>query len=342
MYICLYKGVTFFSKEMKLELERDGERLPVQLWSAYMTWEVTNGSFVRFDRYFSSRLRLLLRGDSPRIPQPFLELIRPKDHAKGLLVNHNWGDIIPYVVSNIFRIYGFLGQPHVLPYQVTLKVGIAELLWRIGTIDERDLLGKSKATFFPMVTIVHDFVFVKKGWRSLGILLDKYQMAHSHACYIDLEGFYDLLRERSKAKAYTQTVYFPKDIIRNMFSFQEQEVRKEKRIVYRKVLEFVNAFEPIYDPLENKKYWGAKMDMLMNNFAGIMQTLNEKKGILAKAHPDISAEVERRINRRMVVTLGQYTLQRRARYVVDWNVQYVPPYKRPRSESPSDTSAPKK
>lgn len=29
MYICLYKGVTFFSKEMKLELERDGERLHI-------------------------------------------------------------------------------------------------------------------------------------------------------------------------------------------------------------------------------------------------------------------------------------------------------------------------
>ena len=68
MYICLYKGVTFFSKEMKLELERDGEKLPVQLWSADMTWEVTDAIFVRFDRYFASRLIMLLIGDSPRIP----------------------------------------------------------------------------------------------------------------------------------------------------------------------------------------------------------------------------------------------------------------------------------
>ena len=29
MYIILYKGVTFFSKEMKLELEKDGEKLLV-------------------------------------------------------------------------------------------------------------------------------------------------------------------------------------------------------------------------------------------------------------------------------------------------------------------------
>lgn len=54
-----------------------------------MTWEVTDASFVKFDRYFASRLRLLLVGDSPRIPQSLLELIRPKDHAKGLKVSHN-------------------------------------------------------------------------------------------------------------------------------------------------------------------------------------------------------------------------------------------------------------
>ena len=71
----------------------------------------------------------LIRGDSPRIPRPLLESIRPNDHAKGLLVRHNWRDIIPYPISTIFRVYGFLGKPHVLPYQVPLKVGIAELLW---------------------------------------------------------------------------------------------------------------------------------------------------------------------------------------------------------------------
>lgn len=128
MYICLYKGVTFFSKEMKLELERDGEKLHVQLWSADMTWEVIDVSFVKFDKYFASRLIMLLVGDNPRIPRPLLELIRPKDHAKGLMVSYNWGDIIPYAVSTIFRVYGFLGKPHVLPYQVPLKIGIVELL----------------------------------------------------------------------------------------------------------------------------------------------------------------------------------------------------------------------
>ena len=137
---------------------------------------------------------MLLVGDSPRIPQHLLELIRPKDHDKGLMLSHNWGDIIPYVVSTIFRVHGLLGKPHVLPYQVPLKVGIEELLWKIGSIDEIDLFGKSKVTFFPVVTLIHDFVFVKKGWRNLLKLLDRYQMAKSHVHFFKSEGFYDLLR----------------------------------------------------------------------------------------------------------------------------------------------------
>ena len=86
-----------------------------------MTSEARDASFVRFDRYFASKLGFLLRGDSPRIPQALLELLKPKDHAKGLLVSHNWGDIIPYNVSIVIRVYGILRKPHVLPFHVPLK-----------------------------------------------------------------------------------------------------------------------------------------------------------------------------------------------------------------------------
>ena len=92
---------------MQLETTKDGERNPVQLWSVDMTSEAKDASFVRFDRYFASKLIILLRGDSPMIPQALLELVRPKDHAQGLLVSHNWGDILPYNVSTVIRVYGF-------------------------------------------------------------------------------------------------------------------------------------------------------------------------------------------------------------------------------------------
>ena len=83
LHICLFKGVTFFSKGMELEVTKGGERNPVQLWSFDMTSEARDASFVRFDRYFASRLRLLLRGDSRRIPQSLLELVKPMDMQRG-------------------------------------------------------------------------------------------------------------------------------------------------------------------------------------------------------------------------------------------------------------------
>ena len=49
-----------------------------------MTSEARDANFVRFDKYFASRLRVHLRGDSLMIPQSLLELFEPKDHAKVL------------------------------------------------------------------------------------------------------------------------------------------------------------------------------------------------------------------------------------------------------------------
>ena len=109
---------------MVLNREQEGEVLPVQLWSADMTWEAENASFVRFDRHFASKLRCLILNDNPRILKALMHLVRPMDRPHSLKVSHNWGDIIPYLVSTVIMVYGFKGTPHVLPYQVPLKVGV--------------------------------------------------------------------------------------------------------------------------------------------------------------------------------------------------------------------------
>ena len=102
MHMFLFKGMTYFGTEMELNREENGEALPVQLWSADMTWDADNASFVRFDRYFASKLRYLISGDNPRIPKALMSLIRPMDNPHNLKVSHNWGDIIPYPVSTVF------------------------------------------------------------------------------------------------------------------------------------------------------------------------------------------------------------------------------------------------
>ena len=84
------------------------------------------------------------------------------------------------------------------------------------------------------------------------------------------------------------------------------------------------------------------MKVLMNNFAIIMQTMNEKKATYAKTYPDRATEVKRRINNRNIVSPGQYTLQKRVGYVMVQHVQQAPPQERPRPDSPSAASAPKR
>ena len=60
-----------------------------------MTRDVEKTSFVRFDQYFSSKLRSLLLRDNPRIPRALMNFIIQVDNPSNLKVSHNWFDIIP-------------------------------------------------------------------------------------------------------------------------------------------------------------------------------------------------------------------------------------------------------
>ena len=84
------------------------------------------------------------------------------------------------------------------------------------------------------------------------------------------------------------------------------------------------------------------MKTLMNNFVVIIQTMNEKKAVYVETHLDRAVEVQKRINSKNVVAPSQYTLQRRACYVMIQNVQQAPLHHKPRSRSPSVTSSPKR
>lgn len=99
-----------------------------------------------------------------------------------------------------------------------LKVGITEFLWQIGGREENELVEGFRGIVFTHFIVIHNFLFTKGGWRHLGKLLDRYQTAQSHPCFIDSEGFYDMFKDRTKAKSYRHLVYIPDDIIRNEFS----------------------------------------------------------------------------------------------------------------------------
>lgn len=53
-------------------------------------------------------------------------------------------------------------------------------------------------------------------------------MAMSHPHFCDTKGFFDVFRKRAKVGAMEHQFYFLEDIIRNEFSLQEKEIKKEK------------------------------------------------------------------------------------------------------------------
>lgn len=159
-----------------------------------MTWDTEEASFVRFDRYYASRLRRLLLKDDPTIPKVLLDFFMSMENPSNLEVSYNLEDIIPYLVSIVFRVYGFQGTPHVLPYQVPIKEGIAEMLWKIGGLEQTELTNMSRGFIFPSCIMAHQIIITKVGWLFLYKVLDPYKMVVSHARFIDIKGFFEVFK----------------------------------------------------------------------------------------------------------------------------------------------------
>ncbi len=282
-----------------------------------MTWKVENASFFRFDRHFASKLRCLMLSDNPKIPKALMHLVRPMDKPHSLKVSHNWGDINPYLVSTIIRVYGFKGTPHVLPYQVPLKVGIAEFFWQLGGVEETFLHKRGTGSIFPTCTIAHQFVITKEGWIFLHKILDQYKMAVSHARFCDTEGFFNsALRLRIKLRPSQHDFYFHEDIIRNEYSLHEKEIKKAKWRVYSKVLEFINFFDKDYSPLSNAATNADKINKLMNTFSEIMEVMNEKKQHFIDSFLDKAREVMRKLGFTPNIGMGPLVVRKKKGYTV--------------------------
>lgn len=56
MHMFLFKGAKYFAKDMDLLRVKDGEGMSVQLWSAYLSWDREDASYLKFDRCFAPKL----------------------------------------------------------------------------------------------------------------------------------------------------------------------------------------------------------------------------------------------------------------------------------------------
>lgn len=77
---------------------------------------------------------------------------------------------------------------------------------------------------------------------------------------------------------------FLEDIIRNEFDSMNQEWRKEKLIIFRKLWTTIQKMDPKYDPLKYLSPFCAKVDFVMNNFDELKMILKEKITKLEEVH----------------------------------------------------------
>lgn len=97
------------------------------------------------------------------------------------------------------------------------------------------MTGKGRGTIFPTVTIAHQFVITKGGWLHFDKFFKPYKLATTVARFVDLEDFFNgMFRKKVRCGAKIHQFHFPEDLIRNEFNLVEQEVRKEKWLVYKK------------------------------------------------------------------------------------------------------------
>lgn len=137
MHMFLFKDVDYFGQFMTLNRVVDGGSMPVQAWSTIMSKDWVAASYLLFDNCFASRLKTRLTINPPTIPKQFLDFLRPKERIPKLNIEHNWGDVIPYSVRTVLRVYGYSGKPYVLPYNITLRLGFAKVMRQIAWIQER-------------------------------------------------------------------------------------------------------------------------------------------------------------------------------------------------------------
>lgn len=112
----------------------------------------------------------------PRIPIALHDFLRPKERRHVLGVDHNWGDVIPYLDYIVLTVYGSMVAPHFLPKFVPERIGFLEVMLQLENAENEHLLNQGKGTFFPLFTFFSDFVMTKGDWNKTLDILKTYHM----------------------------------------------------------------------------------------------------------------------------------------------------------------------
>lgn len=131
----------------------------------------------------------------------------------------------------------------------------------------------------------------------------------------DPEDFFNgMFRKKVACRGRPHQFQFPEDLIRNEFDLDEQELRKEKWVAYKKAFDFVHQFDASYDPLSSFFPLEEKIKFLIVCFEDVMQTLKEKREAVIKSNPEKARMILSKSASTKAIPPGDYTLHKKSGY----------------------------
>lgn len=184
-------------------------------------------------------------------------------------------------------------------------------------MQEVELSNRGKGIVFPTVKIAHQFVILKGGWKCFEEFFQQYHLSIVVSRFSNLEDFFNgIFRKRAICKGRPHQFQFPKDLIKNEFDLDEQELRKEKWVAYKKALNFVHQFDNSYYPLSSFHPFEEKAKFPTLCFEAIMKTIKKKREAMIKNNLEKARLGLARSTSAKAIPLGDYVLHRKSKYSV--------------------------
>lgn len=277
-----------------MEFERDDEMLLVQLWSTILLVDWNEPSFTLFEIFFGMALRRRIIPFVRYFIHFIFTFLRPINCNSILKLYHQWGDVYFYPHTTIIQNYGCLGRSFVLPRYAPRRIIFLEVMRQIGILQDTYFPTKDdKGTFFPGLTNFHQFTMIKVGQKDIVKLLRPYSMEVSSNKLNNIEGFYQMMMHmiRMTQKGWHE-FDFQENIIDNDDDIEPQKRNKIYWNDFKYLLNEMHKVDPNYDPLPNAKTWAQRLRIILGNFSGVYDIMNEKLGRVKSSKVTFVEDVE--------------------------------------------------
>lgn len=166
MHMILYYGqeMGMWLEELKVtQSNKQGQPLPVQLWSAIWDSRFVSSSYVHFEEHFFKILCIFFNHPCDHSLIDELKIfLRPKYFNGSTIVGHNWGNWYCYVNDTMIRVYGFENTPFLLSKIVSDRIAYLEIVRQLHYFSVMNLSSIEKQSFMPSTLCFGDFTILSK------------------------------------------------------------------------------------------------------------------------------------------------------------------------------------